>query len=57
MFLLIEKTIRDQGFAVKRADREDIKRLIAVYFEQNVTQEVFEEHDGDRWVIYGDEGV
>ena len=52
----IEKTIRDQGFAVKRADREDIKRLIAVYFEQNVTQETFEEHDGDRWVILGDEG-
>ena len=52
----IEKTIRDQGFAVKRADREDIKRLIAVYFEQNITQETFEEHDGDRWVILGDEG-
>ena len=37
----IEKTLREQGFIAKRADKEDIKRLLAVYFEQNVTTEKF----------------
>jgi hypothetical protein len=47
----IEKTLREQGFSVKRADSEDIKRVLAVYFEQNVTTEKFEDFDGERWVI------
>lgn len=47
----IEKTLREQGFSAKRADKEDIKRLLAVYFEQNVTTEKFEDFDGERWVI------
>ncbi len=51
----IEKTLRDQGFSIKRAGHEDLQRIAAVYFEQNVTQESFDEHDGDRWVIFGDE--
>lgn len=50
----IEKTLREQGFAIKRSTHEDIQRIVAVYFEQNVTQESFEDHDGDRWVIFGD---
>lgn len=50
----IEKTLQEQGFSIKRADNKDIKRILAVYFEQNVTQESFEDHDGDRWVIFGD---
>jgi len=50
----IEKTLREQGFSVKRAGNEDIKRLIAVYFEQNVTTEKFEEFDGERWIILND---
>ncbi|NLI13776.1 hypothetical protein [Pelotomaculum propionicicum] len=50
----IEKTLRDQGFSVKRADKEDIKRLLAVYFEQNVTTERFEDFDGERWIVLGD---
>jgi hypothetical protein len=47
----IEKTLREQGFSTKRADREDIKRILAIYFEQNVTTEKFEDYDGERWVI------
>jgi len=50
----IEKTLREQGFIAKRSDKEDIKRILAVYFEQNVTTERFEEYDGDRWVILND---
>ena len=47
----IEKTLKEQGFTVKRADKEDIKRILAVYYEQNVTTERFEDFDGERWVI------
>ncbi|HQK35882.1 MAG TPA: hypothetical protein PK074_14255 [Spirochaetales bacterium] len=47
----IEKTLREQGFSVKRAEKEDIKRILAVYFEQNVTTERFEDFDGERWII------
>lgn len=50
----IEKTLREQGFSVKRADKEDIKRILAVYFEQNVTTEKFEDFDGERWIILYD---
>ena len=50
----IEKNLREQGFSVKRAEKEDIKRILAVYFEQNVTTEKFEDFDGERWVIFGD---
>ncbi len=50
----IEKTLREQGFSIKRADKEDIRRLLAVYFEQNVTTEKFEDFDGERWIILND---
>jgi hypothetical protein len=47
----IEKNLREQGFSAKRANREDIKRMLAIYFEQNVTTERFEDFDGERWII------
>ena len=47
----IEKSLKEQGFSVKRADKEDIKRLLAVYYEHNVTTEKFEDFDGERWII------
>ena len=50
----IEKNLKDQGFIVKRADETAIKRLIGVYFEQNVTTERFEDFDGERWIILGE---
>ncbi len=50
----IEKSLMEQGFSVKRADKEDIKRLLAVYYEQNVTTEKFEDFDGERWIILDD---
>lgn len=53
----VAQKLRDTGFIAKRAMKEDIQKLVAVYFEQNITQEVFEDHDGDRWMIYGEEGV
>ena len=50
----IEKTLNDQGFTTRRANGDDIRRVLAVYFEQNVTTERFEESDGERWVIFHD---
>lgn len=48
----IEKSLKEQGFHAKRADKEDIKRILAVYYEQNVTTERFEDYDGQRWLIF-----
>lgn len=50
----IEKNLKDQGFTSRRADNADIKRLLGVYFEQNVTTEKYEDFDGERWVVFGD---
>jgi len=50
----IEKNLKDQGFTTRRADNADIKRLLAVYFEQNVTSDRYEDFDGERWVIQGE---
>lgn len=50
----IEKLLEEQGFKVRRAWMSDIKRILAVYFEQNVTTEEFEDTDGERWVIFGE---
>ncbi len=48
-----EKRIRDQGFHVRLADEQDMKRLLAVYYQQDVTTERFENYDGERWVNRG----
>ena len=50
----IEKSLKYQGFTARRAENADIKRLLGVYYEQNVTTEKFEDYDGERWVIIGD---
>ncbi len=46
----LEKNIRDQGFRVRQAGRQDLMRLLAVYYQQDMTTEVFENVDGERWV-------
>lgn len=50
----IEKMLTEQGFKGRRAGEEDMRRILAVYFEQNVTTEHFEGFDGERWVIAGE---
>ena len=50
----IEKSLKDQGFTVRKAGESDIKRLLGVYYEQNVTTEQYEDYDGERWVIFGE---
>ena len=50
----IEQSIKDNGFSARRAEEQDLKRMLGVYFEQNVTTEQYEDYDGDRWVIVGE---
>ncbi len=50
----IEKSLKDQGFTARRAGESDLKRLLGVYYEQNVTTETYEDFDGERWIILGD---
>ena len=50
----IEQNINDNGFTARRATEQDLKRMLGVYFEQNVTTEKYEDHDGDRWIIMGE---
>ena len=47
----IEKSLKEQGFDSRRADEEDIKRILAVYYEQNVTSEKFEDFDGGSFLM------
>ncbi len=46
----LERSIRDQGFRVRRASRQDLMRLLSVYYQQDVTTDVFDAVDGERWV-------
>jgi hypothetical protein len=47
----LEKLIREQRFTVKRADREDLKRILAVYFSGDVISESDSDFDGQRWLM------
>lgn len=47
----IEKTLNENGFSTRRYSGKDIKTLLAVYFEQNVTTEKFENFDGERSIF------
>nr|WP_325215133.1 hypothetical protein [uncultured Oscillibacter sp.] len=43
----LEKRIRDCGFHVRMADEQDVRRLLAVYYQQDVTTERFDSFDGE----------
>ncbi|MEY8388194.1 hypothetical protein AALC17_13015 [Oscillospiraceae bacterium 38-13] len=43
----LEKRIRDCGFHVRVAEEQDVKRLLAVYYQQDVTTERFDSFDGE----------
>lgn len=43
---LTEKTISEQGFEVRRLDREDLKRVLGLYFGTSMTGEAVEDVDG-----------
>ncbi len=43
---LIEKNITDRGFEVRRMGKEDIKRVLGIYFESSMSGEQVEDVDG-----------
>ena len=49
----LEKQIRDCGFRVRLAGDQDVKRLLAIYYQQDVTTEWFESFDGEGAVTNG----
>jgi len=53
----IEKLINEQGFDCKRAERDDVKRILARYFGVGQTDAPIDDTDGEtmvqKWVIPG----
>ncbi len=50
----MEKLLKDNGFTARLADKEELKRIYAVYFVQNITQVYFDDYDGQSFVKGGD---
>lgn len=46
----MEKLLKDEGFTSRLASKDDIKRLYAVYYVQNITQIYFDDYDGERFI-------
>lgn len=46
----IEKLLKMQNFMVHKANKEELKEMLAIYYEQNVTSDRFEDMDGERWI-------
>ncbi len=46
----LEKRIHDMGFRVRLAGEQDVKRLLAIYYQQDVTTERFDNVDGESAV-------
>ena len=53
----IEKTLKDNGFIARRAGEQNIKKLLGVYFEQNVTTDHYDSYDGERWFVLDEEAI
>lgn len=51
----IEQLINEQGFVCRRADRDDVKRILSRYFGINTDEKQIDDMDGDstvvKWVI------
>ena len=49
----VEKHLSDNGFTVHRANEQELQELLAVYYEQDVSHEVYDSVDGERYVKEG----
>ena len=45
----VEKYIHEQGFTVHRADRQELKKLLAVYYGQSISVDPYTDYDGQQW--------
>lgn len=50
----IEKSIQQGGFAVRRAGAQELKRMLSMYLQRDVSAEQYEDFDGARWTILGE---
>lgn len=41
--------MKDNGLTVRQAERTDLKRLLAIYFEQNIFEAEMQDFDGERY--------
>lgn len=46
----VEQRLRDSGFTVRRVEGAELLELLAIYFEQDATHEVFDLVDGAHWL-------
>ena len=46
----LEKSICDRGLSVRLAEEQDVKRLLAIYYQQDLTTEIFRDFDGEEFV-------
>ena len=49
----VEKLISEQGFEVKRMNKDDIKRFLALYFEASYNGELIPDNDGAQYFDLG----
>lgn len=47
---LLEKRIHGCGFAVRPAQRQDVKRILAVYYQQDAFADDYKDYDGEGMV-------
>jgi len=47
----MEKRIHSHGFRVRLATAQDIKRILAVYYQQDAFTDIFDNYDGESEVI------
>ena len=45
----IEQVIKNNGFTTRRANANEVKQMLAVYYEQNMAADGYEDYDGQRW--------
>lgn len=50
----MEKRIHSHGFRVRLATEQDIKRILAVYYQQDAFTDIFDNYDGESEVIRRD---
>ena len=50
----MEKSICDHGIQVRLADEQDVKRLLSVYYQHDMTTDHLEDVDGERLVLGDD---
>lgn len=43
------QTMTQNGFTVRPAEKRDIKRMMSIYFEQNIYEEEMQNFDGERY--------